>query len=85
MTTPTGPFRTITICHRGDEQHDQHTRYCLPLAEQLDGTRTLTEEQAWLFAENAIRLFLENRDQDAMPEDLAVEDLFTDLPDEDDR
>lgn len=82
------PFVTPSICHGGEELHELHVRYCVPLAEQLADTRTLTRDQLSALLTEAFSQAWENADQHGMDPDDAqrdairgvLEGLFTDLP-----
>jgi Holliday junction resolvase RusA-like endonuclease len=84
------PFITPSICHGGEEQHDLHVQYCVPLAEQLADTRTLTASQIHGLVSEAISQYRENVDVHAMGEEQAgneacwgvIDGLFTDLEEE---
>lgn len=60
MTTDTTPFITLAICQGGDELHEDHVRYCVPLAEQLTDTRTLNRDQAYRLLVEVISQYREN-------------------------
>jgi hypothetical protein len=84
------PFVTPSICQGGEEQHELHVRYCVPLAEQLRDTRTLTGAQLADVLAEVLSQARENREAhghgDAQADREAIrgvlEGLFTDLEDE---